>query len=638
MRRDKAVGRHRQGTTTAERPSAILRHARRGLLRLAVARRKPRVDLVVAPGYRYALPGGLLDPERSTRLFSFLRNAGLILRRRLHRPLPATFAELRAAHSDDYLERLQQPGALTPVVGFAIPDRAEQALIAVEREMTGGTLLAARLARASGGIAVNLGGGFHHAHRDRGRGFCILNDVAVAIRAQRAAGFRGRILVVDLDLHDGDGTRSIYADDATVHTCSLHNQNWDDRPAVEATTLPLGPGIADERFLATLAETLPPLFERFAPELVFYVCGADPAADDALGDWRLTAEGILERDLEVTRLARRQRTPLVVTLAGGYGDNSWRYFARYLAWLLCGRRIEPPTTEALIIDRFRDLVQSFSVGDLRGSAEEEPLLTESDLGSGQGLASPETRLLGFYSLTGIELALERLGHLAHLRGLGYDTPEVEFDLGPSGQTLRVFGARGRRELLLEMRLRRDRRTIPGAELLAIDWLLLQNPRARFTPARPALPGQAHPGLGMLRETMAAMMLICDRLQLAGILVTPSHFHAAAQARSQLRFLDPDREGLYRSFQKALATLPLGEATRAASDGRVRDATTGETIRWPPSAMILPVTPELRARFESPEYAARATAAEVALRLAPVSGERSAASTSADAPAAAAEAP
>jgi hypothetical protein len=236
-----------------------------------VLRRKPRVDLVVAPGYRYALPGGLLDPERSARIFSFLRDAGLVLRRRLHRPLPATFAELRAAHDDDYLERLHRPGALTPVVGFAIPDRAEQALIAVEREMTGGTLLATRLARASGGIAVNLGGGFHHAHRDRGRGFCILNDVAVAVRAQRAQGFRGRILVVDLDLHDGDGTRSIFAEDATVHTYSVHNQNWDDSPAVEATVLPLGPGVGDERLLATLAETLPALFDRFAPELVFYL-------------------------------------------------------------------------------------------------------------------------------------------------------------------------------------------------------------------------------------------------------------------------------------------------------------------------------------------------------------------------------
>ena len=581
------------------------------------------MDLVIAPGYRYALPGGLLDAERSTRIFSFLRHAGLVLRRRLHRPHPASFAELRAAHDDDYLERLQRPGALTPVVGFAIPDRAEQALLAVEREMTGGTILATRLARTSGGCAVNLGGGFHHAHRDRGRGFCILNDVAVAIRAQRALGFAGRILVVDLDLHDGDGTRSIFADDPTVHTYSVHNQNWDDRPAVETTVLPLGPGIDDAHYLATLSSTLPALFDRFRPELVIYLCGADPAADDALGDWRVSAAGMLERDQLVTGLARHRHLPLVVTLAGGYGDSAWRYLARYLSWLLSGRVLEPPTTEDLIIDRFRDLVQSFSVGELRGSADEEPLLTEADLGGGQGLASPETRLLGFYSLSGIELALERLGHMARLREIGFENPEVEFDFSASGQTLRIFGSRGRRELVLEMRLRRDRRTIPGEELLAIDWLLLQNPRARFTPARPALPGQTFPGLGMLRETMAATMLICDRLQLSGILVTPSHFHAVQQAHGQLRFLDPQREGLFRSFRKALEDLALGEATRAASAGRLRNTSTGETVRWPPSPMILPVKATLRQRLESPEYERAAAESEVALRYEAVDAERSA---------------
>ncbi len=504
--------------------------------------------------------------------------------------------------------------------------------------MTGGTLLAAQLARASGGIAVNLGGGFHHAHRDRGRGFCIFNDVAVAILAQRALGFRGRILVVDLDLHDGDGTRSIFAADPTVHTFSIHNQNWDDRPAVAATVLPLGPGIDDARYLATLSATLPDLVESFAPELVVYTCGVDAAADDALGDWRISAGGLLERDRLVVGLARRRRLPLVVTLAGGYGDNSWRYFARFLSWLLSGEALEPPTTEALIIDRFRDLVQSFSLGELRGPVTEEPLLTEADLGGGQGLASPETRLLGFYSRSGIELALERLGHMSRLRELGYENPEVEFDLGSSGQTLRIFGSAGRRELVLEMRLRRDRRTLPGEELLAIDWLLLQNPRAHFTPARPALPGQAHPGLGMLRETIAATMLICDRLHLGGLIVTPSHFHAAAQARGELRFLDPRREGLFRSFQRALGTLPLGEATRAASDGRVRDAATGEAIRWPPSTMILPLAGSLRQRLDSPEYERLAAESEVPLRLAGVSAERSAGSGSARGPGAEAGAP
>lgn len=570
--------------------------------------------------------------ERSTRVFSFLRHAGLVLRRRLHRPNPASFAELRAAHDDDYLERLQRPGSLTQVVGFAIPDRAEQELLAVEREMTGGTVLAARLARASRGIAVNVGGGFHHAHRDRGGGFCIFNDVAVAIRAQRAAGFDGRILVVDLDLHDGDGTRSIFAADPTVHTFSIHNQNWDDRPAIEATVLPLGPGIDDTRYLAALHSSLPPLFERFRPALVIYLCGADPAADDALGDWKVSAGGLLDRDRLVTGLTRHRRVPLVVTLAGGYGDNSWRYFARYLSWLLCGRALEPPTTEDLIVDRFRDLVQSFSVGELRGTAEEEPLLTEADLGGGQGLASPETRLLGFYSLSGIELALERLGHMDRLRELGFASPEVEFDLGASGQTLRIFGSRGRRELVLELRLRRDRRTIPGEELLAVDWLLLQNPRARFTPTRPALPGQNYPGLGMLRETMAALLLICDRLKLSGLIVTPSHFHAVAQARFQMRFLDPRAEGRFRSFQRALQPLALGEATHAASDGRLRDAATGAAVRWTPSAMVMPVTAALRQRLDSPDYERAAAEAEIDLRLDTVSAASPGASARAPGPA------
>jgi hypothetical protein len=232
-------------------------------------------------------------------------------------------------------------------------------------------------------------------------------------------------------------------------------------------------------------------------------------------------------------------------------------------------------------------------------------------------------LLGFYSLSGIELALERLGHMARLREIGFESPEVEFDFSASGQTLRIFGSRGRRELVLEMRLRRDRRTIPGEELLAIDWLLLQNPRARFTPARPALPGQTFPGLGMLRETIAATMLICDRLQLPGILVTPSHFHAVLQAHGQLRFLDPQREGLFRSFRKALEDLALGEASRAASAGRLRDTSTGETVRWPPSPMILPVSATLRQRLESPEYERAAAESEVALRYEAADAERSA---------------
>ncbi len=471
----------------------------------------------------------------------------------------------------------------------------------MQREMTGGTLLATRLARAWGGVAVNLGGGFHHARRDRGAGFCILNDVAVAIRAQRAQGFDRRILVsiwisttATARARSSPTTRRCTPTRSTTRTGTTGRRSrrrcW--RSVRESTT---------RATLRPSPSALPALFDRFLPELVIYLCGADPASDDALGDWQVSAAGMLARDRAVTDLVRHRRLPLVVTMAGGYGDNSWRYTARYLSWLASGRVLEPPTTEELILDRFRDLVHDFSLGELRGTAEEEPLLTEADLGGGLGLASPETRLLGFYSLSGLELALERLGHLARLRDLGYENPQVELDLGASGQTLRIFGARGRRELVLEMRLRRDRRTIPGEELLAVDWLLLQNPRGRFSPARPALPGQKLPGLGMLRETMAAVVLICERLHLSGIIVTPSHFHAVVQARSQMRFLDPRSEGLFRVFQKALAPLSLGEATRAASNGQLRDAATGEPVYWTPSPMVLPVSAALRQRLESPDY-------------------------------------
>src|SRR5262249_1369177 len=151
---------------------------------------------------------------------------------------------------------------------------------------------------------VNLGGGFHHARRDRGQGFCLFNDVAVAMAALRRSGFTGRVLVVDLDLHDGDGTRSLFAADPTVFTYSVHNRNWDDAAAVGTAAIELGSGGGDARLLATVGETLPPIVAAHRPELVVYLAGCDPAADDGLGDWQLTLDGMLARDRTVVELVR----------------------------------------------------------------------------------------------------------------------------------------------------------------------------------------------------------------------------------------------------------------------------------------------------------------------------------------------
>ena len=136
--------------------------------------------------------------------------------------------------------------------------------------------------------------------------------------------------------------------------------------------------------------------------------------------------------------------------------------------------------------------------------------------------------------------LESSGIFDRLRDLGYEQPALELDLAhPGGHMVRIWGGRDRRGLLGEIRMRRDRQAFPGFELLAIEWLLLQNPRAVFTAERPALPGQRHPGLGMLRDVIALLVQVCHRLHLDGITYTPSHFHLASQSTKYLRFRDPE---------------------------------------------------------------------------------------------------
>lgn len=588
--------------------------ALRLLRRLELAIRRPDLDLIVPQGHAH-LPGRLLDPFRASRILAFLDDEGLLRRRRLHRARPATPAQLRRVHDDAYLESLERPGALVRAVGMRLPDRSEQRVLETQRSMVGGTVLAARRAAAGTALAVNLGGGLHHARRDRGAGFCLYNDVAVAIAHLRARlRFAGPILIVDLDLHDGDGTRALFAEDATVHTLSIHGAPWDEAGAVESTSIALGAGVDGERLARALESVLPPLLERFRPRLAFYLAGADVARDDALGDWRLDDEAILARDLYVCRELRRRHVPFVYLLAGGYGDDAWRYPARFLARQLCGRCIEPPTTAEQVLDRFREVAHDLAPSRLSGRDEEAPLFTAEDLAA-LGVHTPSTRFLDFYTPSGIELALERLGYLERLRQLGYDRPTVAFDLAnPSGHTLRIFGNPDRRELLVELRCAIDRSTLPGFRLLRVEWLLLQNPRGHFTADRPALPGQSHPGLGMLRETIAALVLVCDRLKLDGIVVVASRYHPATAAQGTLRCLDPDDESLLNSLRRALEGEPRVRAARLAERSGLADAVTGERIGFRPMPMILPITPALVARFESAEYQKRCRAGERVLRV------------------------
>jgi acetoin utilization deacetylase AcuC-like enzyme len=559
-------------------------------------------SFVYHPAYEYVMPGVPFDPLRGQRVLAFLYDEGLISTSDLTRPVQASFEQISRTHTSEYLEGLDQPETQETVLGFRTDEDRWQEFVDAQRIAAGGTVEATRLALRSGGVAVNLCGGFHHAHPDKGAGFCILNDIAVAIEWARAEGFDESILVVDLDVHDGNGTRAAFAGDASVYTFSIHNETWGTQPALADTQVALGPDVTDGSYLATLERELFPVLDNHRPGLVFYVAGADVAAEDRLGNWLISAAGLLRRDRFVITALRESRppTPVVILPGGGYGDKAWRHLARSLAWLLSGEELDPTEDVDAIVRRFRRLESDATTNpqaDPDSTGIADWTLSEEDL---QLIVPPEsrdTKVLGEYSRNGMELTLERLGILNQVRARGFVHPVVTVHTASAvGHTIRIYGDAEYRELLMELRIRRDRTTISGMDLLYAEWLLLQNPRKQFTHDRRRLPGQQHPGLGLLAEIVALMVVLCERAGLDGIIFVPAHYYMAALGRRHLVFVHPNDAVVFEAMRHVLSGLPLADATRAVEEGRVIDATTRTPVEWHTPLMVLPVSEESRERL------------------------------------------
>jgi acetoin utilization deacetylase AcuC-like enzyme len=235
-------------------------------------------------------------------------------------PDGATDAEITRVHCPRYLERVAT-GALDAkeirAIGFPWSPR----MVERSRRSSGATLAAAREALTHGWSA-NLAGGTHHAHRERGEGFCVFNDAAIAARAlQHEAGLQ-RVAVVDCDVHQGNGTASIFAGDDSVFTFSIHGaRNFPFAKAVSDLDVELPDGTGDDEYLWHLERGLDEALERSRPQLVFYLAGADPYEDDRLGRLKLTKGGLARRDeLVLSRLARRA-IPVAIAMAGGYARD-----------------------------------------------------------------------------------------------------------------------------------------------------------------------------------------------------------------------------------------------------------------------------------------------------------------------------
>ena len=271
--------------------------------------------------YTFPLPEGHRFPVAK---YAMLRDRvveqGIVSPGRVLVPAAASDSDLRLVHGADYIARFNE-GRLDPLeerqIGFPwSPDLVQRA-----RRAAGGTIAAARHALTHG-IAMNLAGGTHHAFPDHGEGFCVFNDVAVAIRVLQRDGLIRRAAVVDLDVHQGNGTNAIFAGDESVYTFSMHGEkNFPFHKVPGTLDVELPDRTGDEEYLSLLVAALPGVLATATPDIVFYIAGADPHEGDTRGRLALTFDGLARRDAYVISQCREVGIPVAIAIGGGYGKR-----------------------------------------------------------------------------------------------------------------------------------------------------------------------------------------------------------------------------------------------------------------------------------------------------------------------------
>jgi len=279
------------------------------------------LPIVHHPAYTVPLPDRHRFPmNKFQALIEVLRDDGLAPPGACYEPEPAPRWWLELAHDADYVAGICEqsaPAAVMRRIGLPLsPELARRSRCAV-----GGTVLAARLALARG-LACQTAGGSHHASHDSGAGYCVFNDVAVACRVLQASGEAAEMVVIDLDVHQGDGTSQIFRGDNAVFTFSMHcERNFPVRKQPGDRDVGLPEGMEDEDYLARLEDELERLLGQRRPDIVFYNAGVDPHRLDRLGKLALSDDGLARRDEMVIAACLRRGIPVACVIGGGYGDD-----------------------------------------------------------------------------------------------------------------------------------------------------------------------------------------------------------------------------------------------------------------------------------------------------------------------------
>jgi acetoin utilization deacetylase AcuC-like enzyme len=271
--------------------------------------------------YTFPLPEGHRFPiAKYERIREQVLSTGVVTPEALHEPARAEREALLLVHSPDYVDRFLE-GRLSAAELRRLGFPWSSALVERSLRAVGGTCEAAAAA-LDDGISMNLAGGTHHAFPDHGEGFCVFNDVGIAIRLLQRDGRIRRAAVIDLDVHQGNGTNAVFCGDDSVLTFSmLAGRNYPFHKVPGSLDVELADGTSDEEYLAALANNLPTVLSRSQPDLVLYLAGADPHEGDALGRLNLSFDGLARRDAFVIDLCREVGIPVAITVAGGYGRS-----------------------------------------------------------------------------------------------------------------------------------------------------------------------------------------------------------------------------------------------------------------------------------------------------------------------------
>ena len=287
------------------------------------------MNVVIVYASQYLINLGGLEKLHPYDTRKYERIYNQLIRDRLLTPQDVCAPEpLDDSAIPEYLQSLENPDAVAtyleaPMMADLPADFVNRGLVQPFRWATAGTLLAARKALTSG-VAVNLGGGLHHALPHSGEGFCIYADMPIAIRTLQVENLIQRTLIIDLDVHQGNGTVVCLGDDDSVFTFSMHQRDIYPYPKPNSDLdIALDAGVDDQTYLAILAEHLPHLFERARPDIVFFQAGCDTLAEDPLAELEMTEQGVVKRDAMVIDACVERQRPVVMTLGGGYSPNAW---------------------------------------------------------------------------------------------------------------------------------------------------------------------------------------------------------------------------------------------------------------------------------------------------------------------------